>query len=73
MRSVNLDRYPEADYTPNDIGPPDRRFSYEEQAYRDEFAQKLAEGRDLELEMLQERIDWEEERLQDCQNDLIPL
>ena len=46
------------DYTPNDIGPPDSRRSYEEIAYREEFMAKLAEGRDPELEMLQERIDY---------------
>lgn len=30
-KSYNLDRYPDADYTPNDMGPPDIRYSYEMQ------------------------------------------
>lgn len=56
--------HPDADYTPNDIGPPEHRLSYNEMVARAEFAKKLAEGRDPELEML-------EERMQDYQNDLI--
>lgn len=49
--------HPDADYTPNDMGVPDIRLSYDEIERRKEFARKLAEGRDPELEMLQERID----------------
>lgn len=43
-RSVNTDRYPDADYTPNDMGPPDNRSSYEWKEKMDELKKDWENG-----------------------------
>lgn len=54
-KSYNTDRYPEADYTPNDMGPPQSSNGPE----------KWKEFEDLE------KKGWEQEKTQDAINDLI--
>lgn len=49
MKTYNTDRYPDADYTPNDVGPADKTHQNEGFASKEEeeeYWEKLAEMMD---------------------------
>jgi hypothetical protein len=53
-KSYNTDRYPDADYTPNDVGPPERsngpQVKFEDLERTDEYWEKMAE---MELDLME--------------------